>query len=238
MSGANGVSAVLTLVFGFIGGYCDAVSYLLLKVFTGWVSGNLVLLSISIASKDAPLAFSRASAVLCFLIGTACAVLFELKPPHNSARSALSFRLALGVEAILIATAGVVFHSHVKGSHLLSLGCFCFALGLQNGTVLKIGGASVHTTFITGVFTKFLQAGAKDISAPVPVIQRFKNLFVDTQFKNFSALGLCFGFGALMAAALVHLWGPLALVVPAGMVLLIASLASRAQLRRGLHGFE
>lgn len=44
--------AWLSFGLAFVGGYCDAASFVLAKTFTGHVTGNLVLGAIAVAARD------------------------------------------------------------------------------------------------------------------------------------------------------------------------------------------
>ena len=211
--------SLLTLLFGFVGGYADAASYLLLQSFTGHVTVNSVLFAISLVSRNWPLAALQFWAVACFLGGTLASLLLEGKP-HRLSRS-ISIRLSLALEAFLIAAAAHILWHHWPADHFASLTCLCFALGIQNGAVSKIQGLSVHTTFITGLTTKILSTAVKD-----------KN----PQFRILAALARRFCFGALVSAVLTGRFQSLSLLLPAVLVFSIAVLAKRGQLEIGLEG--
>ena len=59
----------LALGLAFVGGYCDAASFVLAKTFTGHVTGNLVLGAIAVAALDWRALVGPLSAIGTFLAG-------------------------------------------------------------------------------------------------------------------------------------------------------------------------
>src|SRR5271165_2853020 len=64
-----GAAFGISIGLAFIGGYADASSYLLVRTFTGHLTGNCVLAAVSAASKDWYLTLDRLLAVIVFLGG-------------------------------------------------------------------------------------------------------------------------------------------------------------------------
>jgi hypothetical protein len=56
----------LSFALAFIGGYGDAVSFVLAKTFTGHITGSLVLGAIAIAARDWRATLARFLAVVCY----------------------------------------------------------------------------------------------------------------------------------------------------------------------------
>ncbi len=222
--------ARLFLLFGFVGGYCDAASYLLSGAFTGHVTGNTVLSAISLASGKDRAAVLQLSAVAFFLAGTALALLFEFKPAKSSPSTAI--RINFFTEAILIAAAAHVLWHRLPACRALSLACLCLALGLQNGTVGKINGISVHTTFITGLLTKILKSGAKDVKKAPTAWQRLHSIVRDTQFKTLLTLAVAFSAGAVAGAFATEELKAIALLFPSALVLMLAIFAKAPKVER------
>jgi uncharacterized membrane protein YoaK (UPF0700 family) len=59
----------LALGLAFVGGYCDAASFVLAKTFTGHVTGNLVIGAIAVAALDWRALVGPLSAIVTFLAG-------------------------------------------------------------------------------------------------------------------------------------------------------------------------
>ena len=73
VAGNNGVpwQHAASVVYAFAGGFADATGYLLVRPFTGHLTGNLILLALSFASPHRPHIVERVLAVVTFLIATA-----------------------------------------------------------------------------------------------------------------------------------------------------------------------
>jgi len=65
----------LSLSLAFVGGYGDAASFVLVKTFTGHITGNLVLAAIAVAAHDWRAMLGPLSAVVTFLIAIFVSVL-------------------------------------------------------------------------------------------------------------------------------------------------------------------
>ena len=59
----------LSLGLAFVGGYGDAASFVLVKTFTGHVTGNLVLGAIAVAPHQWRVALEHLSAIVTFVMG-------------------------------------------------------------------------------------------------------------------------------------------------------------------------
>ncbi len=152
----NGPSPRLVLVtflLAFLGGYADALSYLLTEVFAGHLTGNLVLLMIHLAQSAWHASAADALAVGAFLIGTAGAEwLTADAPPTRRARPL--FAPLLAEASLLLIVVGL---RHAGASpNAASVLFLCLGLGWQNGALRKCGAANIHTTFMTGIGTTLL----------------------------------------------------------------------------------
>ena len=67
----------LSLGLALVGGYADAASFLLAQTFTGHITGNFVLMAISLASHEWPTFFRRGLAIAFFLMGIILSVALE-----------------------------------------------------------------------------------------------------------------------------------------------------------------
>lgn len=151
-------SRSVLFVLAFVGGFADAGSYVLIGSFTGHLTGNMVLMTIHLTSKDWVKASTCLLAVVTFAIGTALG-----SRAHGGAVPAGSglgyLRRPLLIEFLLIATA-------LASAKLLGpdrgnppfVGWLGLALGLQNGSLQQLGFLGVHTTYITGVSTSLIGA--------------------------------------------------------------------------------
>jgi len=118
-----------------IGGSADAIAYLRFGTFVGAMSGNTVLLGIDLAGGRAERALYHAAIIAVFfaaIIATRTAVTF-----------AVPRAVPLFLTAIMLA--GSQFIPGPWGAALSAA-----ALGMQTSAVLRIGGVSINTVFVTG----------------------------------------------------------------------------------------
>jgi uncharacterized membrane protein YoaK (UPF0700 family) len=138
----------------FVGGYGDAASFVLAKTFTGHVTGNLVLTAIAVAAHDWRAALEPLSAIVTFLIGISLSVL--IVRPLKARLSWPLLPTIMGIEVILIVAASLALASDMAHGVELFVIFVSLALGLQNGAFRRVGGISVHTTYLTGMITSLI----------------------------------------------------------------------------------
>ena len=182
----------------FVGGYCDAGSFVLTKTFTGHVTGNLVLAAIAMAAHDWRSLLAHSSAIGAFLFATVLSMLVLRR--LQSWPSAPMFASAMFIEAILIACASLVTTSDALSRLELFLVLMSFGLGLQNGALTRVGGIGVHTTYITGVITSLLSAETK---APVAETLTSTTTKSDPDLGLLGRIWITFVLGAGSGAAMV-----------------------------------
>ena len=154
----KGPSPRLVLVIfllAFLGGYADAVSYLLTAVFAGHLTGNLVLCMIHLAQSAWRASAANALAIGAFLLGTAGAEWLTADAPPTLRARPLPAQLL--VEALWLLVMACLRCVGASGN-AASLLFLCLGLGWQNGALRKCGAASIHTTFMTGIGTTLLSA--------------------------------------------------------------------------------
>jgi uncharacterized membrane protein YoaK (UPF0700 family) len=138
----------------FVGGYGDAASFVLAKTFTGHATGNLVLTAIAVAAHDWRAALEPLSAIVTFLIGISLSVL--IVRPLKARLSWPLLPTIMGIEVILIVAASLALASDMAHGVELFVIFVSLALGLQNGAFRRVGGISVHTTYLTGMITSLI----------------------------------------------------------------------------------
>ncbi len=128
------------LSFGhaFVGGYGDAASFVLVKTFTGHVTGNLVLGAIAVAAHDWRAMLGPLSAIVTFLIGVLISIL--IARPFKAWPSWSLLPTVMGIEVILIATAALALALNVGHGVAIFVIAVSLALGLQNGAFRRVGG--------------------------------------------------------------------------------------------------
>jgi uncharacterized membrane protein YoaK (UPF0700 family) len=189
----------LALGLAVVGGYCDAASFVLAKTFTGHVTGNLVLGAIAVAAQDWRAVLGPLSAIVTFLAGIVLSILIgrtlKAVPPSSALLPAV-----MGIEVILIVTASLAFASGTAQRVEIFVILLSFTLGLQNGAFSRVGGISVHTTYLTGMITSLISTETdKYVSAVSTAPVATSDPKISLLFRIWGA----FVLGAAAGAALV-----------------------------------
>lgn len=145
-------------IFGlaFVGGYSDAISYTFVGTFTGHLTGNSVLSAISIATHNWSLTTNSVIAIVTFLLGVILSSIVSRFAHRQRQSSPEAFSLCIEAALILIAV-GLGKALRQLPNRLLFTVFMCLALGLQNGTWREVSGQTIHTTYITGMTSKFVE---------------------------------------------------------------------------------
>jgi len=190
--------AELSFGLAFVGGYGDAVAFVLAKTFTGHVTGNLVLAAVSAVGHDSPVMLSRFSAVLSFLAGILLSVLLARLLAARPSGPYLSAVLA--AELILVVGSYLALISHAIAGTEIFVICLALALGLQNGAFHRAGHVTVHTTYITGMITSLMLKQAEQF---VPQADGGSTGSRRQTVRLLSGVWLSFFLGAAAGAAMV-----------------------------------
>ena len=154
---------IIIALYGFAGGFGDATSFLLFNTFTGHVTGNLVLMMVAVAHREWPGVAKRLLAIIVFLLATRLG--FQLAPKSRSTAWLVLIQTVLLLPLLLLRITIV----HLP---LLGISLCCAALGVQNGVVTTAHGVSLHSTFLSGDFTKLLKPASATDSSKVPAAPR------------------------------------------------------------------
>jgi uncharacterized membrane protein YoaK (UPF0700 family) len=188
----------LSVGLAFVGGYCDAASFVLARTFTGHVTGNLVLAAIALAAHDWRAVLEHLSAIVTFLIGISLSVVIV-----RSLEAWPSWRLLptiMGIEVILIVAASLALASDTAHGVEIFVIFVSLALGLQNGAFRRVGGISVHTTYLTGMITSLISTETeKYASEVIPPSVRV----LDPKIGLLCEIWIAFVLGAGTGAAMV-----------------------------------
>ena len=126
-------------VLAVIAGYADTVGFLRFDAFAGLMTGNTILLGISLANAQLLRAAIYGAIIAAFLAGVLLArALLQLGAAQW---------MALTVAAALHVACGVL--GRRPAALLLAL-----AMGVQNAAAPRFGGVSLNTVFITGNLQK------------------------------------------------------------------------------------
>ena len=218
-SNINQTGMWLSLGLAFVGGYGDAASFVLAKTFTGHVTGNLVLAAIAVAAHDWRATLGPLSAIVTFLIGIFLSLL--LVRPLKAWSSWPLLPTIMGIEVILIVTASFALSSGLAYRVGIFVILLSLALGIQNGAFRRIGGISVHTTYLTGMITSLISTEAeKYASGVLPVSSRAP----DPKIELLCGIWIAFVVGAGTGAAMVLHFGAVGML---GAALLLVPMALR-----------
>jgi uncharacterized membrane protein YoaK (UPF0700 family) len=207
--------AALSFGLAFVGGYGDAASFVLAKAFTGAVTGNFVLAAIAVAAHDWRAMLGPLSAIFTFLVGFFLATI--IARPLAAWPSWPLLPAVMGMEVILIVAASLALAAHVAHGLAIFVIFVSLSPGLQNGAFRRVGGSSVHTTYITAIITRLIATEAEKYTsdvvsapakAPDPKIGLLSGVWLffilgagtgATMVLHFKALGM-------LGAALVLVW--------------------------------
>jgi uncharacterized membrane protein YoaK (UPF0700 family) len=202
--GADRANEWLSFGLALVGGYGDAAGFVIAKTFTGHVTGSLVLATIGVAAHDWRTTLGHVSAVVLFLAGIPLSILME-----RALAAWSSWRLLptiLGIEVMLIAGAYFASVSHAAQGTEFFVVCMSLALGLQNGAFRRVGGVSVHTTYLTGTITSLIVAQMdRHGSPPVPMPAATPD--VDAKVRIFCRVWVAFVLGGSAGALMVLRFG-------------------------------
>jgi uncharacterized membrane protein YoaK (UPF0700 family) len=188
----------LSLGLAFVGGYGDAASFVLAKTFTGHVTGNLVLGAIAVAAQDWRAMLGHLTAIVTFLLGVILSIV--IVRPLKEWPSWPLLPTIMGIEVILIVGAASALASGMAGRVEIFVVFMSLALGLQNGAFGRVGGVSVHTTYLTGMITTLVSAEAEKYASGLPLAPAGA---LDPSAGLLCRIWIAFVLGAGIGAAMV-----------------------------------
>jgi uncharacterized membrane protein YoaK (UPF0700 family) len=177
-----------------VGGYADTAVFVVAGTFTGHITGNSVLATVHAAARDWNALALNALAVGTFVTASFLAMIVHERLSRKLPWSVITTVLLAEI-ALFLPIAIASWHLHDVSRMILVL-LACTALGLQNGTLTKAGGVSVHTTFITGMATTLLHNLAIQLQGSSS--QDKSGVKENVHFDL--SIWICFLMGALTAA--------------------------------------
>ena len=202
-------------VLALAAGSIDVLSWLAVgKVFSGFMTGNVVFLAAGLFAHEATLSLHAAVALGAFGIG---ACLTALKMPREDPDVLWPARVTGGL--IACALVQLVFWvlwlavgGHPGSTLMILLGILAFAMGIQTAAVVALGVHAVFTTAVTATWT-VLVGDAAHWAATRTERRRLILVLAGTLLGAFA--------GALLLAHL-RLWMPLLPILTTGGVALAA----------------
>jgi uncharacterized membrane protein YoaK (UPF0700 family) len=152
-----GVRNAAAMILAAASGATDAIGYLALgHVFTSAMTGNLVLLAISLAHRNGERVGRVLVSLVCFMAGAALGARIARSPDADDPVWPSAVTRALRIEAVVFA--GYAAWWWTMGAHrgvvakatLLGLGAV--GLGIQSSAMQRFG-ARLNTTFLSGSLT-------------------------------------------------------------------------------------
>jgi len=192
------IDTYLSLGLAFVGGYGDAASFVLAKTFTGHVTGNLVLGAIAVTAQDWRAMLGHLTAIVTFLLGTVLSIV--IARPLKAWPSWPLLPTILGIEVILMVTAALALASGMAARAEIFVIFLSLALGLQNGAFGRVGGISVHTTYLTGMITTLVSTEAQKYASGLPLAPPGA---LDPTAGLLCRIWIAFALGAGIGAAMV-----------------------------------
>ncbi len=237
--------ARLAVSLAWVGGFVDAVGYLLLyNIFTSNMTGNTALLGARLAARNWSNALYCFMPIVFFVAGAmASGVLLESGRRHGI-RSV--YALALGVEALLLGVfmvcAGAIvdmdgrIQPDAYWKFFPMLGLPALAMGLQNATITQISGSVVRTTHVTGVLTDL---GLETVQLIYFLRDRTRGrllerlgmaLYLSTRHTSVQRLALLisiwgsFAFGTTFGVLAMGKWSTACLIAPVSFLAFLVAL--------------
>ncbi len=146
---------LMLLLLAGVAGSIDVMSYFRLQhVFTANMTGNTILLGLSIGQGKLASSLHSMAALLGFIIG---ALLGSLIVENKKRNWRFYIRLSFGIESGIIAILTILWFRHreplTDAALFISIGLSAIAMGMQSATVRNLKIPGVVTTFITGTIT-------------------------------------------------------------------------------------
>jgi uncharacterized membrane protein YoaK (UPF0700 family) len=203
----------LVLLLTAAAGYVDAISYLALgRVFTANMTGNTVLLGLSLVQGDADGAGRAMLALAGFLLGGAAGAWIAYRGPSEEGWPR-GVTVALIVECVLLAALA----NDQSSTLAIRVALAAVAMGIQSAAARRLDIFGVATTFVTGTLTNLISLVVRHGVLP-SASGHGKRLL--------AAVWAVYVFGAMAAGTTIQLAPHLAWLVPAAVVAVVVVLAT------------
>lgn len=155
MEATSAASRASVLLFTWVAGSVDAITYLTAHVFTANMTGNAVLLGISVGQGKGSAALSSLIALLAFVVGVVLGAL--VVGEGGAAGASADVRRAVWVETFLLLIFALVWLALVplpsRVTVILLIISSGLAMGAQSAAVRRLKLPGIATTYITGTIT-------------------------------------------------------------------------------------
>src|SRR3954464_15656937 len=155
----------LVVVLTFVTGSADAMGFLALGgAFSSVMTGNMVLVGLSVGRADGELALTSAAAIGSFIVGVLVGAHLAGVPQKGDAVWPRAVNRALLLEAAVFTVFAVVWETTGPSrSANLELGLLMMsatALGIQSSAIQRFGVPGLSSTYLTGTLTALIGAVA------------------------------------------------------------------------------
>lgn len=230
-------------LLSWVGGSVDAIGFLVLfHMFVAHMSGNSAALGAYAGQGNWSLAFHHFFPIPIFVIGIAVGRILNETGLRGGFQS--TYSLVLGIEAFLLLLFMLTGTRSMSDGYIVTdtawkyylLASFpLLSMGLQNATIRRIAGYSLHTTYVTGVLNSLAEEGVRflywfrDHTKGRPIGRMAKVLRVSTRQDSFrySFLSGCmwsaYIIGAIMGSLVKFWWNLNSLLLPVGALIVLIS---------------
>ena len=222
--------ARLAISLAWVGGFIDAMGFVILATFTSNMTGNTAAMGTRAANAD----FSGAARLALVVAGFVAGAVFSGILTEGGKRKGFRavYSLALSVEVSLLALCLAIM-AHGWAGHIAVAMILALAMGLQNATITQIAGAVVRTTHVTGVLTDL---GLESVRFLYWFRDRTRGHLVDRLGKAFhlsyrhpslqrllllGSIWASFVLGAALGVFTFHRWGAGALLAPMAFLVMV-----------------
>jgi uncharacterized membrane protein YoaK (UPF0700 family) len=153
----------LLVLLAVVSGATDAIGFVALGgAFTSVMTGNMVLIGLSVAKSDGTVALRSALAIVLFMTGCVIGSRLAGQPADDDPLWPRQVTRAMWVEFAAFGAYAIGWW--LSGSHpignvqLVLLGANAIALGVQSSAVLRFGVSGLSTTYMTGTLTTMMAA--------------------------------------------------------------------------------
>lgn len=224
--GDRKLKVMVALTLTFTSGVVDTVGFLgIFRLFSAHVSGTTEHLGQSIVLGKSDEVFAAAVIVVMFFLGSVFGRAIVEAGARRRWRRIASLTLAIEA-AMLVIVAAARIASGMAGArptppvtyvYLALLAC---AMGIQTGTLTRIGPLTVHTTFVTGMINKLAQLVSRILFRGYDFLRGRATLEKRTEQSTESiqaififSIWVCYVLGAIAGTASYLRWGIQALFV-------------------------
>lgn len=182
----------------------DAFTFFGDRVFASVMTGNLVLLGISITSRDGSLAAHAGASLLGYAMGASIGARLCVRGSDWPAGTRPALAIELGLLGLVAAARGLVSGALGYPVELFLLGCLSAGMGLQSALNRAAPRSPTSTTYLTGTLTRVISSLARGRG-------------VAPEHLTLATLGAAV-LGAGADAALVHYAHRLAPMLPVALI--------------------